>query len=190
MLIMKQDRKYCKLCGAEVTDNKAKKCANCGAKISKPIYKKWWFWVIIALGVIMIASSGGDQNGEIETSETDSSNSESQEKPLEKQYEIVDLQTMLDTLEQNALKAENVYQDKYVQIEGKIANFDSDGKYISIEPVDADEWNFETVQCYIKQESHRQFLMEKMKGDVVTIKGKIISIGELLGYSMNIEEIE
>ena len=107
-----------------------------------------------------------------------------------KTYEEVDIQVMLDALDSNALKAEKDYQGKYVKITGKIANFDSDGRYISIESVDASEWNFVTVMCYIKTDEQRNFLMEKSKGDTVVIKGKITSVGEVLGYSLNIEEIE
>lgn len=36
----------CKVCGTQVAKN-AKRCPKCGAKMPKPIYKKWWFWVII-----------------------------------------------------------------------------------------------------------------------------------------------
>ena len=72
---------------------------------------------------------------------------------------------------------------------GKISNFDSDGKYISIEPVNADEWNFDRVQCYIKDDAQLDFLLEKEVGDSITVKGKIKSIGEVLGYSLNIDEV-
>lgn len=97
---------------------------------------------------------------------------------------------MLDELEENALKAETKYQNKYIEVTGKIASFDSDGSYISIEPVNADAWNFDRVTCDIKNESQRNFLLEKSKGDIVTIKGKVTSIGEILGYDIDIKEIK
>lgn len=97
---------------------------------------------------------------------------------------------MLDDLKENAMKAETLYQDKLVEVTGKIANFDSDGFYISIEPVDADAWNFTTVMCYIKNDFQKDLLLEKSKGDTVTIKGQITTIGEVLGYSLNIHGIE
>ena len=96
---------------------------------------------------------------------------------------------MLDDLDENAMKAESTYQNMYVEVTGKIVSFDSDGSYISIEPVNADEWNFDTVTCYIKTDAQRSVLMEKSKGDTVVIKGKIWSIGEFLGYSINIDEV-
>lgn len=103
-------------------------------------------------------------------------------------YEKVDLQTMLDELDTNALRAEETYQDMYVEITGEIRNFDSDGKYISIIPLDAPR-SSERTMCYLTDPTHKAFLLEKAAGDVVTIRGKVRSIGEVLGYSVNIIEI-
>lgn len=105
------------------------------------------------------------------------------------QYEQVDLQDMLDELNANALRAEAKYQDKYIEITGKIRVFDSDGKYIAIEPCEASAWNINTVKCNLTDPTHKAFLLEKNVGDVVTIKGKVFSIGEVLGYSVKIAEI-
>ena len=105
------------------------------------------------------------------------------------QYEKVDLQDMLDDLDENALRAEETYQDKYIEITGKISGFDSDGSYITIVPTDAPTWSSDNVQCFLKTSTHKAFLLEKNVGDVVTIKGKVSSIGEVLGYSVKIVEI-
>lgn len=43
----------CKVCGTQVAKN-AKRCPKCGAKMPKPIYKKWWFWVIIVIMLFTI----------------------------------------------------------------------------------------------------------------------------------------
>ena len=177
---MKFNEKHCQKCGAEIVDAKAKKCAACGATIKTPFFKKWWFWVIVALGVIIIGSASGTSTNDGDAG-SPSSNSTT--------YEVVDIQQMIDELGQNALKAENTYKNKYVQITGKIANFDSSGSYITIEAVSAGEFNFHTVMCYVKKDDQRNFLMEKSVGDVVTIKGKITSVGEVLGYSLNIDKI-
>ena len=90
----------------------------------------------------------------------------------------------------NALKAEKTYQNKYVEVTGKISNFDSDGKYISIEPVDADAWNLDTAMCNIQNDEQRDYLLEKVIGDEVTVMGKITSIGEILGYTIKIDSVQ
>ena len=104
------------------------------------------------------------------------------------QYEQVDLQAMLDELDANAMRAEQKYQNKYIEITGEIRNFDSDGKYISIIPCGATLLS-ERTMCYLTDPAHKTFLLEKAVGDVVTIRGKVISIGEVLGYSVRIAEV-
>ncbi len=185
--------KVCKKCGQEIED-KAVVCVHCGCsvKTKKPIFKKWWFWVVIVVVIIAIAagSSGdGESNTNTDTSGTDTStNQPADNKEEQISYEVVDLQTMIDDLESNAIRAEQNYQNKYVEVTGRIANFDSDGKYISIDPVGS-EFNFTSVMCYIKSEDQKSIILNKSKGDTVTIKGKVKSIGEVLGYSIDIKEI-
>ena len=182
--------KTCNNCGKEI-DDKAVVCVNCGSEVKqkKPFYKKWWFWLIIVVAVVAIGSGSGDS----ETPSPSLSGTETTEQTKATEptivYEVVDLQTMIDDLEQNAMRAEAQYQNKYIEVTGKISNFDSDGKYISIEPVTADMWNFTTVMCYIKNDAQRDVLFEKSEGDMVTIKGKIKSIGEVLGYQIDIAQI-
>ena len=54
----------CKSCGGDIASS-AKICPNCGAKNSKPFYKKWWVWVIAAVLVIAVGSSlGGGSDSE------------------------------------------------------------------------------------------------------------------------------
>ena len=182
---------FCKNCGSQI-DDKAVVCTNCGVAVQetkkkKSLFKRWWFWVIIGfvLTVIVIGSSGNDS-----TVNSTPSDDNAPTQKVEIVYEPVDLRTMLDELDENALKAERTYQDMYVEIVGRIRNFDSDGSYISIEPVNADAWDFTTVTCYIKNDDQLDFLLEKSVGDTVTIQGQITSIGEILGYSINIATVK
>lgn len=48
----------CPACEKEIS-SKAQQCPNCGHKMKKPIYKKWWFWVIIVLAVAIIGNIRG-----------------------------------------------------------------------------------------------------------------------------------
>ncbi len=177
----------CKNCKQEI-DNKAAVCVNCGCKVKKPIYKKWWFWCIVVIVVIIVASGSGEEKTNTGSSQTSSDVSKKVEEVIT--YESYDLNTMIDELKNNALKAETQYRGKYVEISGKIDNFDSSGAYISIKPVGASEWDFDSAMCYIKNEEQKNFLIEKNVGDVVTIKGKVKSVGEVLGYSIDISEVK
>ena len=43
--------------------------------------------------------------------------------------------------------------------------------------------------CKIKTDEQRNYLMKKEVGDIVTIKGQITSIGEILGYTIKIAQV-
>ncbi len=82
---MKNPLTACKACGQEMAKN-AKTCPHCGAKNKKPILKKWWFWVIIALFIAIIAGAGNsgssntdysDANSEVSESNANTENSDS-----------------------------------------------------------------------------------------------------------------
>ena len=183
--------RYCEKCGKEMNDT-AKSCEACGApaakrKTRKPIYKKWWFWVILVVVMISVASGSGEKETDVPVDS--SAVADTNSAAAERFYAEVDLQTMIDELNANALKAEKNYQDKLVAVTGKITNFDSDGSYISIEPVGADEWNFDTVMCTIKDEAQLNLLLEKVVGDTVSIKGEVTNVGEVLGYTIRIDEV-
>lgn len=185
----------CKKCGNEL-ENKSVACPNCGNKAKTPIFKKWWFWVIIVIFVLIVSvASGGTENTDTSTNNETSSQVGSQiiteaktEKTIE--YEKVEIQQMIDDLKANALKAEKTYNNKYVEITGVITNFDSNGSYINIEAVTAGDFNFDTISCSIKNDEQLNFLMEKSVGDTITVKGKITSVGEVLGYFLNIDEVQ
>lgn len=172
----------CKSCGKEIARS-AKVCPECGAKNKKPLYKKWWVWVLAVVVIAVIGSAGGNDSNE----GTSQGNTTTQTEEIV--YEIVDLGVMIDELNNNAMKAEKTYQNKHIEFAAKISSFDSDGDYVSVEPVNADAWNLYTAMCYIKNDEQLNFLLEKNVGDTVTIKGKVKSIGEVLGYSIDIAEV-
>ncbi len=60
---MADKMKNCSTCNAEIASS-AKTCPNCGAKNKKPIYKRWWFILIVVLSAF--GSLGG---GDTETPE-------------------------------------------------------------------------------------------------------------------------
>ncbi|MGN1316800.1 MAG: hypothetical protein ACI4VW_07025 [Acutalibacteraceae bacterium] len=179
----------CKKCGNEI-DKKAVVCPKCGCKVKKPIFKKWWFWVIIVLIIAIVGVSGGDTTtDDSATASSDVNTTAVSETVSMKTYEKVELQTMMNDLKDNALKAEKTYNNKYVELTGRIVNFDSNGSYISIESVNANDFNLDTVTCNINGQEQLDLLLEKSTGDVITLKCKVVSVGEVLGYTVRIEEI-
>jgi RNA polymerase subunit RPABC4/transcription elongation factor Spt4 len=47
----------CHACNKEIASS-AKTCPSCGAKQKKPIFKKWWFWVLVIIFIGIIFPKG------------------------------------------------------------------------------------------------------------------------------------
>lgn len=192
----------CKTCGAEIAAN-AKVCPKCGAKNKKPIYKKWWFYVLIVLilaGIFGRTPSSSSSSTVPSSSKAASVQTEAQTKPAAEatpkptpepitytHYKVTEL---FDALKANAMKAQNTFKDQYVEIEGYLGTIDSSGKYIGIGAEENNyDYLFQEVQCYIKSDEQRNAILEMNSGDYIVLRGKIISVGEVLGYSLNIDSI-
>ncbi len=187
--------KVCKHCKTEIPYG-AKVCPQCRKKQGGVL--KWVIIAIVVIGIIGAAAGGGDDEPK-EVSSTNSTTQKQQNNATDTQkkeeetkeeitYTAYTVTQMMDDLKANALKAESTYKDQYVEITGRLSNIDSSGKYISLRPED-DEWAIIGVQCYIKSEEQKEKVMEMSVDDVVTLKGKVKSVGEVMGYSLDIDEI-
>lgn len=179
-----KETKVCKHCQTEIP-KKAKVCPQCRKKQGG--IGKWFIILGVVLFLIGFLGSLGEDNSNIGNNQNQSNNSE-KETEIEITYTQCTVDEMVKLLEENALKAEKEYQDKYVEVTGRLSNIDSDGSYISLSCVN-DEWSFTTVQCYIQNDEQLDKVMEMATGDTVTLKGKVTSIGEVLGYSLDIDII-
>ena len=181
---------YCKCCGAEIAAS-AKACPKCGAKNKKPIYTKWWFYVLIVLVLaVVFGSSGGNKSGDANQSSASASSTQSKATPEPVSYAHHDVTELFDALKVNAMKAQSTYKGQYVELEGYLGTIDSDGKYIGLGAKDDNiEYLFQEVKCYIKLDEQRNVIMDMNKGDHLIIRGKITDVGEFLGYSLNIDSI-
>ena len=184
----------CKTCGKEMAKN-AKVCPHCGAKNKKPIFTRPWFIAIVVIIIIIAAiTSGGKKNSKTTVSgKPDSTNSSAENSTSESttaliEYTSYTVDDLMAQLNDNALKASDAHKGEYVRIIGKLSNIDSSGKYIDLVP----ETDFAIigVQCYIKNDETKAKVAELSKDSMVTLTGKITDVGEVLGYSLNIDNIE
>lgn len=192
---MKEKIKACPVCGKEMATS-AKVCPSCGAKNKKPIYKKWWFWALIVLLIAAVGSSAGGgsdpapQKSQGETQPSASSVGNVSE-PTEPEapaitYTACTVKQLMDDLNSNALKAEKTYQDQFVELTGKVNVIDSDGSYISLRPAD-NEYAIIGVTCYLRNDEQVAAVLELSVGDTVTVRGQITNVGEVMGYSLDID---
>lgn len=150
---------------------------------------KWVVLAVIAVGVI--GAVGGNSDSNTTSSSSTSAKTESAKEvdtstPIE--YTAVSVNDMMSQLDDNPLGASKQYKDQYLEITGKLGNIDASGDYIDL-MADGD-FEIIGVQCYIKNDEQESKVTSMKMGDMVTLKGKCTDVGEVLGYSFDIEEIE
>ena len=162
----------CKNCGSRVDDH-SNFCTKCGAPINqtatpstaqtkkKPIYKKWWFWVIIALAILIIGSSG---------SNTGSSNPTNPPAPAAPQAIKVSAEDLREAYEQNEVAAEKKYGDQLVEVTGIVNNVGTDilnNVYVTLSTGEY----LKSIQCYFEADDEIDKVATLVEGQEVTILG-------------------
>lgn len=193
---LKKGMIYCKICGKEIAKN-AKACPNCGAKASKPLYKKWWFWAIIILIIASVAGSNDTDNinsnkvaqtvsGDlVETGNTEEDPQISEE----------DYKTMCNSYNyKDIARNPNNYKNKHMKFTGQvIQTSEMWGTVIIRVNVTKNEYDFweDTVYATYKYSDENESKI--LEDDIVTIYG--ICEGNktytsVLGSSVTIPSIE
>ena len=134
-------------------------------------------FVVLAIGSVPSGSEKSTSNNNITSAEK-----------KEVTYEKVTAKELIDTLQNNALKAKENYKDKYVEITGRLNVIDASGAYVTVNPI-GDDFVLTGIQAYVKNDEQKKVVAELSKGDKITVKGKIKDVGEVLGYSVDIDEI-
>jgi tRNA(Ile2) C34 agmatinyltransferase TiaS len=190
--------KTCPVCGKEMAAN-AKTCPSCGARNQKPLYKKWWFWLvlIVLIGAVGSAMGGGEEAEKPQTPAASSQSSadapaassqSSADAPESVSYTAYTVDQLMNDLDANALKAQETYLEQDVELTGTLSVIDSSGKYISLRPAN-DAYAIIGVQCYLNTEEQRQQVMELEVGDSLTVRGRITAVGEVMGYTLELDEL-
>ena len=186
-------KKVCKSCGAQIAKN-AKACPSCGAKNKKPIYKRWYFYALIAVVLVIILASGGGKDSEQPSASTTAKAAETTKSAdsttvQQIEYTSVTIEDLLSDLKNNAYNAKQTWKGKYVTITGgKVSTIDASGAYFTIES-DLDEYWLESIHISIPS-SIRDAVMSGIASDAnVTVKGKVSDVGEVLGFSVDAEEV-
>jgi predicted nucleic acid-binding Zn ribbon protein len=182
----------CKSCGAEIAKGGKVTCPKCGKVNKKPVYTRVWFIILCLIVVFAVAGSlgGGDEdtNSQSANTATESNEVATEEPEVKPTPLVVTTDEIIDALKSNALNASNTYKDQYVELTGKLVNIDSSGDYFSIGPLN-DEYSFDSVMCMISEE-HLNAVSGFSTGQEVTVIGTITDVGEVMGYTLEVETIK
>lgn len=182
----------CKNCN---TQFKGKVCPSCNTPAPKTkLYKKWWFWVVVSfcfillIGIIQDIQDGPSESPSQTTSALADPSNNAAERSTEaasSKYKAVTIESLFSELEANAMRAQNNYEGKYVELNATIDHINGDGGFIRIRGYGND---YDTIKCWVKKE-HLDFLMEKNEGERVKIKGKITHVSSSFGYTIDVDSI-
>jgi len=169
--------------------------------------------VLIALGAVF--GGGSDDKGssssksDSETTQEQAASEEKDEKSKDKksdkkeqakeekaaepepepvEYQNVDINALFEALSNNPLNAKKTYEGATIRITGVLKNIDASGDYFSLG--NGDEWSFDSLMCYIKDDGTLDKIASSSMGDTITVCGTVTSVGEILGYSMDVDYIE
>lgn len=176
--------KQCKICGKDIATS-AKVCPYCGAKNKKPIYKRWWFILLVVLIVLSIIGGLGGADTDTPTDTP----AKVEEKEPEIEYTEYTVDELIKDLNKNAASAKDKYDGQYVELTGRLSYVDSDGRHFGIKPLETGLW-LESVTCYIKNKEQKENIKEHEVEEKIVVKGKILDVGEILGYDIEVNSIE
>lgn len=170
----------CKVCGNELAKS-AKRCPHCGAKNKRPIYKRWWFWLFVAI-VLYLAVDIITARIEAEKSSESTENvyNSSATITLDEidfnavEFEETDFREMLGALTDNPLKAER-FLDKFVVISGYFDNQLSEKSFSMTASVDRgnnEGWAF----CELLSAEQSQIIGNLKGNENITVYGKVTQV--------------
>lgn len=149
--------------------------------------------VIVVIGVIGNIAGGNEESNTTDVAENASNTSEESSEPIEqteeeqREYTATTVNDMMAALNANALNASDTYKDQYLEVTGTLGAIDSSGKYITLMP--DDDFAIVGVQCYVTDDSQLDIVKTLSTDSTVTVCGKCTDVGEVIGYSLDIDEI-
>ena len=131
----------CKACSKEIASN-AKSCPGCGAKVSKPFYKKIWFWIVAVIIVAGIGGAGSDEPkvvSEGDGSTTETSQIQENNPSKVKTFKIGDVVELDDfRITVNGIRTSNGSQfikpsegNEYLYIDATVENISNEEQVVS-----------------------------------------------------------
>lgn len=140
-----------------------------------------------AFGDLLGNSQKEEDNTSEDVVETEPTQENQQEQTEEIEYIVATVDEMYETLNDNALKAKKTYDGQYVEVTGILGTIDSNGSYICLDEMNT-AYSFYSVQCFVKNDEQLDHVIEMSSGKKYTVRVKITTVGEVLGYAGDIVE--
>ena len=140
-----------------------------------------------AFGDLLGNSQKEEDNTSEDVVETEPTQENQQQQTEEIEYIVATVDEMYETLNDNALKAKKTYDGQYVEVTGILGTIDSNGSYICLDEMNT-AYSFYSVQCFVKNDEQLDHVIEMSSGKKYTIRVKITTVGEVLGYAGDIVE--
>lgn len=153
---------------------------------------------ILIMIIILAIAVNSDTQQENNNNTNQANNSQTNDQKIEPSsepdeeinYTAYTVNEMMNDLKNNPLNASDKYKGQYIEITGRLGNIDSDGKYITLLP--DDEWAITGVHCRFEKnnEEQRQAVASMTMDSQITLRGKCTDVGEVLGYTLEIDSID
>jgi len=101
-------------------------------------------------------------------------------------YQTVEISKMMSDLRENVALASQHYTGMYVSLSGRLDRVDEKGKYFTIDVGDP----VKSIYCSIKDNQQWNTVGRKSMGGTVYVRGKIRTVGALMGYAIDVDTVE
>lgn len=112
----------------------------------------------------------------------------SEDIPQDVEYIQATVDGIYNELDSNAARAEQL-EGQYLLLTGILSGIDSDGKYFSLRGY-SDDIFYSTVHCSITNRAQVDAIMKYNRDDEITIKCKVTDVGEIIGYFVDVIEVQ
>ena len=135
----------------------------------------------------LLGGSTKEENDVAENADQPDQTEAQPEQTEEIEYISATVDEMYEMLKDNALKAKKTYGDQYVEVTGILGTIDSNGDYICLDEMNT-AYSFYSVECFVKNDEQLDHIIEMSSGKKYTVRVKITTVGEVLGYAGDIVE--
>lgn len=185
------EKKICKICGKELAKG-AKTCPNCGTDQRNFFARHKVISVILALIILSTLGSitGESHNSKVKnntkttvSTEENKNSKETKKEPVKEEVKEPELsitaKELVNAYKENEVAADSKYKGKLATVTGTVESIDSSiGDEAVVSLSSGNEYDFESVLCYIK-EDNKEKAGQLKKGQQITIVGKLS--GETIG---------